>query len=497
MSTITMAGKVTPAIMIGGSGTRLWPLSRSNMPKQFLKLIDDRSLFQNTLARIDDPMFAAPWLLTSRAFVDMVDAQARQIEADLAGVILEPVQRGTAAALAAVAIAISHGDPDALVLAMPADHVIEDASLFRDAVRQAIPMAAEGSKVVTFGIVPTAPETGFGYIRPGEPYLLGSDEIGALVGQPGGFLEKPDLERARQFIQMGYLWNAGIFLFRASVLVEELKQHAPEVYEAVSASIVGGTRRELGSHVLLMPSEDDFARCPHDVPIDTAVLEKSANVAVVPCDDIGWADIGSLSALWDISNKDENGNVLRGQGFVSQSRNCLVHAQSGRRVILSHIEDVIVIDSEDAVVVLPKAHAQRVKDIVSSLKKLDAPEVNFTRSALKSWGAVKIDRTYGDSQVCAVAIHEKNSVTYRVAGADHETWFLHGDHRAEYGVDGHFSPFVSGIPVSFNKGQIVTIRTSSGHPEFTYVRKNPDLNSRIDDWFQQFADVDAPRAEFF
>ncbi|SCW60985.1 mannose-1-phosphate guanylyltransferase [Rhizobium mongolense subsp. loessense] len=492
MSIPTKSVKITPAIMIGGSGTRLWPLSRSNMPKQFLRLVDDRSLFQNTLARVNDAMFSAPWLLTSRAFIDMVNAQARQMEQEFAGIVLEPLQRGTAAALAAVAVAASEGDADALVLAMPADHVIDDPALFLEAVKKAVPLA-ESSKIVTFGIVPTEPETGFGYIRPGEPYVVDGEELGALVNQPGGFLEKPDLERAKQFVEMGYLWNAGIFLFRASALVEELKRHAPAVYEAVAASIAGGTSRDLGSHMLLMPAEEHFARCPLDIPIDTAVLEKSANVAVVPCDDIGWADIGSLSALWDISDKDENGNVLRGDSFVSQSRNCLVHAQSGRRVVLSHIEDIMVIDSEDAVVVLPKAQAQRVKEIVNSLKKMDAPEVSFTRSALKSWGAVKIDRSYGDSQVCAVSFQGKNSVTYMVSGAERETWLLHGDQRAEYGVDGHFTPFVSGNPVSFSRGQVVTIRNAYGLSEFTYVRKDPDLNWKIDDWFPQVAEVEAPK----
>ncbi|MBB2820008.1 UNVERIFIED_ORG: mannose-1-phosphate guanylyltransferase/mannose-6-phosphate isomerase [Rhizobium esperanzae] len=492
MSIPTKSIKITPAIMIGGSGTRLWPLSRSNMPKQFLQLVDDRSLFQNTLARVNDPMFSAPWLLTSRAFIDMVNAQARQMEQEFVGIVLEPFQRGTAAALAAIAIAASQDDADALVLAMPADHVIDNSALFLEAVKKAVPLA-ENSKIVTFGIVPTAPETGFGYIRPGKPYIVNGEEVGALVDQPGGFLEKPDLKSAKQFVEMGYLWNAGIFLFRASALVEELQRHAPAVYEAVAASIARGTTRDLGSHKLLMPADEDFARCPHDIPIDTAVLEKSGHVAVVPCDDIGWADIGSLSALWDISAKDENGNVVRGAGFVSQSRNCLVHAQSGRRVVLSNIEDIMVIDSEDAVVVLPKAQAQRVKDIVASLKKVDAPELSFTRSALKSWGAVKIDRTYGDSQVCAVTFHGKSSVTYRVTGAERETWFLHGEQRAEYGVDGHFTPFVSGNPVSFSKGQVVTIRISSGLSEFTYVRKDPDLNWRIDDWFPQVFELEVPK----
>ena len=492
MSTVTKSVTVIPAIMIGGSGTRLWPLSRSNMPKQFLQLVNERSLFQNTLARVDSALFSAPWLLTCCAFVDMVNAQARHMDASFASIVLEPMQRGTAAALAAVAEAINQSNPDALVLAMPADHVIDNPEVFLEAVRSAIPLA-QSNKIVTFGIVPTAPETGFGYIRPGTPFLVDDQVIGSLVDQPGGFLEKPNVVRAQEFVELGYLWNAGIFLFKASTLVGELKRHAPDVYEAVAASIENGVTRDLGSHLLLMPNEEDFARCPLDIPIDTAVLEKSSEVAVVPCDDIGWADIGSLSALWDISDKDENGNVLRGDGYVSQSRNCLVHAEAGRRVVLSHIEDIMVIDSEDAVVVLPKSEAQRVKDIVNSLKKMNAPEVSFTLSALKSWGNVKIDRIYDDSQVCAVTFQGKASVTYRVSGAESETWLLHGDKRAEYGVDGHFIPFIAGNPVTFIKGQVVTIRSASGMSEFTYVRKDTDMNWRIDDWFPQVVEVEAPR----
>ncbi|WP_179875679.1 sugar phosphate nucleotidyltransferase [Sinorhizobium sp. BJ1] len=479
--------------MIGGSGTRLWPLSRTNMPKQFLRLVGDRTLFQNTLARINDPLFSQPWLLTGTLFVELVNAQAGQMGAPFQGIILEPLQRGTAAALAAVAITISESDPDALVLAMPADHVIENTPEFIEAVKRAIPLA-EASKIVTFGIVPTAPETGFGYIRPAEPYIYKGQEVGALVSQPGGFLEKPDLDRAKEFVELGYLWNAGIFLFRASVLTEALLRHAPETYRSAKCSIENGRRRDLGSHVVLMPSEEHFACCPHDVPIDTAVLEKSDSVAVVPCNDIGWADIGSLSALWDISHKDENGNVLKGDGFFSQSRNCFVHAESGRRVVLSNIDDLMVIDSEDAVVVLPRSEAQGIKHVVTFLKQISAPEINFTRSMTKAWGAIEIDRTFDKGQVCSVEVQESSSVTYRVAGAESEIWLLQGGGIAEYGLEGTFARFSSGIPVTFRKGQIVTIRSVSGPVRFTYMRNSPDFSCRIDDWFPQVAEVDAIRA---
>ncbi|CTQ56354.1 Alginate biosynthesis protein AlgA [Roseibium album] len=483
--------KIIPAIMIGGSGTRLWPLSRSNMPKQFLRLTNDKSLFQNTLQRVESSVFEKPWFLTTQSFVELVYAQAEEIGSCFDGIILEPLQRGTAAALATVAIKLAKTDPDALVLAMPADHVVGKPENFVSAVERAIPLA-EDDKIVTFGIVPTQPETGFGYIRPGEPYVLNGAEIGALVEQPGGFLEKPDRERAEQFLEAGYLWNAGIFLFKASVLIEELKRHAAATHDAAYRAIENGEDRPFAQHVVHLPNTEDFAKCPHDVPIDIAVMEKTDRVAVVPCNSIEWADIGSLSALWEIGEKDgdDSRNVLVGDALVTEAQNCFVHSTEGRKVVLGHVDDMVVIDSEDTVVVLPRHQTQRVKDIVKSLKSSKAKQVKFTRSATKTWGTVRIDRTFPNGQVCAVTIKKQLPITYRVAGAEREVWVTHGNSGAEYCEDGIFKPFLPGVPVSFREGQVVTLRNKSGHAEFTYIRNKPDFESTIDDWFPQLAEVD-------
>ncbi len=491
MDEIANLRQIIPAIMIGGTGTRLWPLSRSNMPKQFLRLTNEKSLFQNTLARVEHPIFANPWFLTTQSFVELVNAQAEEAGNAYDGIVLEPLQRGTAAALAAIALKLTKSDPDALVLAMPADHVVGKPENFVSAVERAIPLAEDG-KIVTFGIVPTEPETGFGYIRPSEPYLLNGVEIGALVEQPGGFLEKPDRERAEQFVAAGYLWNAGIFLFKASVLAAELKRHAPETFQATNAAIDRGEDRSFSNHVVHIPSAEDFANCPHDVPIDIAVMEKSDCVAVVPCNDIEWADIGSLSALWEISQKDadEGRNVMVGDALLTETRNCFVHAQSGRKVVLGHVDDMVVIDSEDAVVILPRNQSQRVKDIVKTLKATDAKQVKYTRSATRSWGTVSIDRTFDSSQVCAVTLKKQVPITYRVAGAEREVWMFHGDGAAEYSEDGAFKRFQSGVPVSFREGQIVTLRNITGHAEFTYVRNKPDFDRAIEDWFPQVAEIE-------
>ncbi|WP_269582921.1 mannose-1-phosphate guanylyltransferase [Roseibium sp. Sym1] len=465
------------------------------MPKQFLRLTNEKSLFQNTLSRVDHPVFTNPWFLTTQSFVDLVDTQADEVGSAYDGIILEPLQRGTAAALAVVALKLAATDPEALVLAMPADHVVGKPENFVSAVERAIPIAEDG-KIVTFGIVPKAPETGFGYIRPADPYLLNGVEIGALVRQPGGFLEKPDRERAEQFVEAGYYWNAGIFLFKASVLADELRKHAPETHEATSRAIRNGENRPFASHVVHMPCAEDFARCPDDVPIDIAVMEKSDCVAVVPCNDIDWADIGSLSALWEISDKDdeESCNVLVGDTLVTEARNCFVHSQAGRKVVLGHVEDMVVIDSEDTVVVLPRHQAQRVKDIVKTLKATNAKQVKYSRSATRTWGTVSIDRTFEGGQVCAVTIKKHVPITYRVAGAAHEVWMIHGDGSAEYSEDGTFKPFLPGVPVSFSEGQVVTLRNTTGHAEFTYVRSSPDLDHAIEDWFPQVAEVELAAA---
>lgn len=458
--------KVIPAIMIGGSGTRLWPLSRANMPKQFLRLTNDHSLFQNTLLRARGELFEDPWLLTGDTFMDLVGAQMREVQISHQGVIVEPLQRGTAAALAAVAVAIGQADPDALILAVPADHVIRNDLKFRSAIERAMPIAA-ADRIVTFGIVPTAPETGFGYIRPGEAIYDGEDAVGAHVEQPGGFLEKPNAERAAEFVRSGFYWNAGIFLFKASTMLEELAAYAPETLAAVDKSI--DRKWQAGSRPhLVQPAAAEFALCPPDLPIDTAVMEKSKRVAVVPCDDIGWADIGSLSALWEIHEKDHNGNVIKGNGLLQHAKDCFVYSTTERRIVVGHARDIMVIDTEDAVVVMPREQAQTIKDVVGALKILNAPEVAFTRSATTGWGAVRVDSIGENSQSWSVTIEEGSAFTHGVSVAGSEIWILNmGEGYHE--VNGTRHAFAPGVPVILERGDLVTISAGQVAADFTLI----------------------------
>lgn len=483
--------KVIPAIMIGGSGTRLWPLSRANMPKQFLRLTNDHSLFQNTLLRARSEFFEEPWLLTGDAFMDLVGTQMREIEVRHQGTIVEPLQRGTAAALTAIAVAIGQTDPEALILAVPADHVVRDDAKFQSAVRRAIPIASAG-RIVTFGIVPTAPETGFGYIRPGLPIYHGEDLVGAYVEQPGGFLEKPNAERAAEFVRSGFYWNAGIFLFKASTMLEELETHAPETLSAVRKSMVGEWKAGSKPY-LVQPSAAEFALCPPDLPIDTAVMEKSGKVAVVPCDDIGWADIGSLSALWDIHEKDHNGNVVKGNGLLQHARDCFVYSTTERRIVIGHASDIMVIDTEDAVVVMPRGQAQKIKDVVGALKTMNAPEVAFTKSAVTGWGAVRVDAIGENSQTWSVTIAEGAAFTHGVSGAGSEIWILNeGEGYHEAGGARH--SFEPGVPVILRHGELATISAGNAAADFTVILHAMNRSTGIASTFAVPPEAAAPGA---
>jgi mannose-1-phosphate guanylyltransferase/mannose-6-phosphate isomerase len=487
----TVPSKIIPAIMIGGSGTRLWPLSRANMPKQFLRLTNEKSLFQNTLARVQGPMFDDPWLLTGEAFLDLAVGQMREHRSNCRGIVIEPLQRGTAAAIAAITVAISRIDPEALILAVPADHVIKHDEAFRMAIAQAAPIAEDG-KIVTFGIVPTAPETGFGYIRPGTPIQTGDRVIGAHVEQPGGFLEKPNAVRAAEFVAAGYYWNAGIFLFKASAMLRELEQHAPETLAAITRSF-GHELQQDAEPLLIKPDAAEFAAAPADQPIDTAVMEKSASVAVVPCDNIGWADIGSLSALWEIHDKDQHGNVIKGMSLVSNATDCFVYSTTERRVVVSHASNLMVIDTEDAVVVLPRDEAQQVKNIVNALKKIDAPELSFTRSATMDWGTIQTVSVTESSRICTVLLSQGAGFSRRVAASGSETWLLNrGD--AVHTVRDASAAFVAGVPVILARGDSLRIETANQPAEFTLIVHAPEEGTSIGDGFVTSATVVADAA---
>jgi mannose-1-phosphate guanylyltransferase/mannose-6-phosphate isomerase len=363
---------ITPVILSGGSGTRLWPLSRETHPKQFQPLVGERSLLQATWQRLEGlPGLAAPIVVANEEHRFMVAEQLRQLDVTPAALLLEPVGRNTAPAIAAAALQARAAGGDPVLLVLPSDHVIADAAGFRAAVQAALPAAKDG-RLVTFGIVPTGPETGYGYIQAGQ---------GEGVRPVDRFVEKPDLDTARSYLAAGgYYWNAGMFLLRASVYLDELARHAPAMLEAVQAAFAGA-RRDAD---FLRLEREAFAACPSD-SIDYAVMEKTDRAAVLPMD-VGWSDVGSWSALWAIAEQDGDGNAHRGDVLASGCRNTL--AWGGRRLVaLLGLEDVIVVDTDDALLVARRERVQEVKDIVARLKAEGRPQASIHRKVYRPWGS--------------------------------------------------------------------------------------------------------------
>jgi mannose-1-phosphate guanylyltransferase / mannose-6-phosphate isomerase len=364
-----------PVILSGGSGTRLWPLSRKNLPKQFLPLAGDSTLFQQTVARAQTlPGATSPIVVCSEDHRFLVAEQLQMLGISDASILLEPVARNTAPAIALAALQALGKDPDAVLLVLPADHLIGDTDNFGDAVRKALPLAADGW-LVTFGIRPDAPETGFGYIRRGH----------ALCGdgyQVEAFVEKPDRATAESYLKTGtYDWNSGMFLFRASRLLEELAQQAPAMHAGVAAAFESA-HADLD---FVRIDKEVFASIPED-SIDYAVMEKTRRAAVVPvsCE---WSDIGSWAALWSASERDADGNRLEGDVLVLESRNSYVRSSPRRMVALLGVEDMVVVDTPDAVLVAARSHAQDVKKLVDQLKAAGRPEHMFHRKVYRPWGS--------------------------------------------------------------------------------------------------------------
>ncbi len=343
------AQRILPVILSGGSGTRLWPLSRSERPKQFLPLTGQASMLQATAARVaDGDMFERPLIVASAAHADMIEEQLRSRSPTL---ILEPAPRNTAPAIALAALA---APADQLLLVMPSDHLIGNPADFVAAVGSAVATAREGW-LVTFGIRPSRPDTAYGYIRHGEALAQG-------IFEGREFVEKPDRATAERYLSDGgYDWNAGIFLFRADSYLEALAAHAPDILAAARAAVDGGKRE--GSR--LHPDAASFSRSP-SISIDYAVLEKAARFAVVPIA-MEWSDVGSWDALHEVSVQDELGNAVTGNVLALGARGCLLRS-AGPKLVAIGIEDLVVIATDDAVLVVPRDQTQRVKDAVDALR---------------------------------------------------------------------------------------------------------------------------------
>jgi mannose-1-phosphate guanylyltransferase len=361
-----------PVILSGGSGTRLWPLSRKMYPKQFLSLLHDETMLQKTLSRIDGLEHAAPTIVCNNEHRFIVAEQARQSGIEDLSIILEPFGRNTAPAIAVAAIhALQHAS-DPVLLVLTADHEIADEDAFRDAVRQALPLA-EAGKLVTFGIIADHAATGYGYIKRGK-----SQDGGYVVDE---FVEKPDQATAAEYLDSGnYYWNSGMFMFKAQAYLDELKEFNPDIVTHCEQAM-----RKLTEDIgFLRLDADEFAKCESD-SIDYAVMEKTGLACVVPMD-AGWSDIGSWASLWDHAQKDDSGNSTHGDVMTSETENSFVHAES-RLVATVGVRDLVIVETEDAVLVADKNKSQEVKQIVERLKLEQREEENFHRIVYRPWGS--------------------------------------------------------------------------------------------------------------
>ncbi len=365
---------LTPVILSGGAGTRLWPLSRELHPKQLLALVGEHTMLQETALRLRGLETAPPIVVCNEAHRFLVAEQLRQIGVTPRAIVLEPVGRNTAPAIALAAHAAlkGAGSEDPVLLVLPADHVIQNVPAFQKAIHAALP-AAEQGQLATLGVVPRVPETGYGYIRRGEP-------VGG-VHRIAQFVEKPDAQRAQQFVQSGdYYWNSGMFMFRASRYLAELERFAPPIAKACRASFENA-RADLD---FTRVDTTIFESCPGN-SIDYAVMEKTADAVVVPLD-AGWSDVGSWSALHDASRGDGSRTVTRGDVVSESTEGCYLYSES-RLVAAVGLKDHVVVETKDAVLVAPKDRVQDVKQLVSRLKEQGRYEHSLHREVFRPWGS--------------------------------------------------------------------------------------------------------------
>ena len=370
---------LVPVILCGGTGTRLWPLSRASYPKQYWALAGsgDETLLQQTQQRLVGlAELGPPLLVCNEDHRFIVAEQMRQIGVEPAAILLEPMGRNTAPAVAVAALQATARGEDPLLLVLAADHVIADGARFRDTVRAGL-AAAEAGRLVTFGIVPTAPETGYGYIEAAAPLDGGTSEPVPIAR----FVEKPDRATAEQFLASGrFTWNSGMFLFKASAILAELERLAPDVVSACRAAL----EQDTADLDFLRLEREAFAGCP-SIAIDVAVMERTTLGAVLPLE-AGWSDVGSWSALWETAARDGDGNVLRGRVISEDSRNCYLRSES-RLVVGLGVEDLVVVETDDVVLVAHRDRAQDVKGIVGLLEAEGASESKAHRRIYRPWGS--------------------------------------------------------------------------------------------------------------
>ncbi|HTK01769.1 MAG TPA: mannose-1-phosphate guanylyltransferase/mannose-6-phosphate isomerase [Bordetella sp.] len=362
-----------PVILCGGSGSRLWPLSRELLPKQFIRLTGERSLLQNTVMRLANNADARrPMLVCNDSHRFIAAEQLQELDGIQVELLLEPCARNTAPAIAAAALRAMRDGDDPVMLVVPSDHVMEEGETLREAFRVAHEAASDGA-LVTFGVRPTAPLTGYGYLR--------TEASDAPWRRVEAFVEKPNAERAAEFLRDGgYYWNSGMFAFRASVLVHELERLAPAMLESVRTAVRAG----VGDDAAFRLDATAFAGCPSD-SIDYAVMERTDSAVAVPLD-AGWSDVGAWDAVWDLAAKCPDGNSTSGDVLIDDSRNCLVHA-TNRLVATIGLDNIVVIETADAVLVVHKEHTQDVKRVVETFRAQHRSEMEHHREVRRPWGS--------------------------------------------------------------------------------------------------------------
>jgi len=362
---------IVPIILSGGSGTRLWPLSRKLHPKQFIDLVNDTTLFQDTILRLPKDT-ANPLIICNEEHRFLAAEQLRQIDKESNGIILEPIGKNTAPAIALAALKFINNGEDPLLLVLSADHLIQNIDAFHRSIKIAEKLA-ERDKLVTFGIVPDKAETGYGYIKANIDNTADYYKIQS-------FTEKPNQEDAQKYLDSGnYLWNSGMFMFKASVYLQELEKFEPEILSSCKKSC----QTEYKDKDFIRLNNDEFYQCPEQ-SVDYAVMEYTKDGVVVPLD-ANWSDIGSWNALWDAKNKDKDGNVSEGDVILDEVKNTYAYS-SNRLVSVIGISDLVIVDTQDALLVADKKYSQNIKNIVNQLKKNNRPEADNHRKVFRPWG---------------------------------------------------------------------------------------------------------------
>ena len=363
---------MNPVILAGGTGSRLWPKSRAALPKQFLSLTSENSMLQDTIKRLTGTQAHNPIIICNDAHRFLVAEQLRQDNIKHGGILLEPIGRNTAPAIALAALHATKNGEDPVLLVLAADHLIKDEQAFHNAISHAEQLAEKG-KLVTFGIMPQQPHTGYGYIKAGEPL-----EQGFTVAE---FIEKPSLTTAEVFVESGnYYWNSGMFMFKASRYLEELAKFAPDILEVCKRSI----DTESNDLDFIRIDHNIFSSCKDD-SIDYAVMEHTDSAVMVPLD-AGWSDVGSWTTLWETGVKDASGNVSTGDTILENTSNSYINSE-GRLVSVIGLDNVIVVETKDAVLVASKDKAQDIKSVVNQLKAEKRPEFEFHREVFRPWGS--------------------------------------------------------------------------------------------------------------